>query len=179
MFKKWTKTQVAIGVTLGIVLILSVLVYTFVSDYENAKANTLAQATVEINDLKGKQQQLAQNDQSRIDEQLIQSSQDDVLTKDAQFRQDYRELQQTFLSIVTDDEGDAYTKEVQDAVLKEDIKKTALVSLYVTDNDLHSGMVYYLGQPTHAFHFTYTDGVVTEMEHVNELTTHAVQIEDK
>lgn len=176
VLKNWTKTQVAIGITLLVVLTLCVLAYTFVTDYENAKQNTLAFAQEQIKDVTANQQTEAMNRQTRLDEQLIQANEENALTTDAQFRQDYQALQQHLMTLVTTDEGEGYTKEAKDAVNAVGVAEDVFVSVYVNGTDLSTGTVYYLGQTTQVFHFTYTDGIVTEMTFVETVDTRAVQL---
>lgn len=178
-FKHWTKKQMARGIVGTVLLVLSVLVYTFISDYEAAKSETLDQATQQIEELRVDHLQQAQNTQSRIDEQLLQSSEEDVLKQDAQFRKDYSAFQVAIVDLVTGAESDTYTDEAKQALTDIGVSSSSLVSAYVPNNDLSSGLLYFIEQPTNVFEFTYTDGVIDTLTHVNTLDTQEIQVENE
>lgn len=176
-FKQWTKKQLALGIGLVVVLVLTVVAYTLVTDYEDAKSTALSQVEAQLNDLKIEHRNEAQSTQVRMDEQLLQSSDEGLLTQDAQFRQKYIQLQEAFLALVTAEESDAYVPEASETLIAEGVGSDRIVSLYVDDESVSSGLAYVMGQPTKVFAFTYTDGVIDTFTHVADLDSQQVQIE--
>ena len=176
LFKQWTNGQMITGVVLVILLGVLLLAQSFISDYENAKQQTIQQATSETTELNTAFQEEAGNAQARVDEQLRASSDDSPLTKDVKVRDDYIEIQRILFELGVTADAESITPKAMDAFKAQLVPEAFLLSVYIQEDDPRSGTAYYIGDSTVAFQYTYTDGRIDTLEHIGTFETQEVGI---
>lgn len=177
-FKDWTKGQVLLGVIGVILLLLSIVAYSVISDYERVKDNTLTEMNQQIEIAQIQYVSEVESAQSRLDEQLLQSTNNNELTDDVAFRVAYIELQSVFYNVAYADSQAAFSDDALATYNSADIDEYSAITIYISDNELSSGTVYYVAEETHAFEYSYIDGVVTDLTPVGTYAMQNIIIEE-
>lgn len=176
-FRQWTKKQIAAGSVLLVVLLVVLFGYTFIADFEYAKSHTYQTMGEEITQEEAQQQQLVEQLHAQLDDQLLQSSEDSPVVRDAQFRDDFQTLQTIFIDLMIG-ENAAYIEEVKTTFDEQNVSPSSLVSVYVDSTDMTNGYVYFIGNGLHVFSFTYEDGQVTGLTPIQEGQMEQIQVVD-
>lgn len=175
-FKDWTKQQIMLGIGLIVGILITSLMYLFVTDYEESKTQTIEQGTEEVMNRIVTYQETNITNETRINEHLRVASEDTMLTDNLAFREEFNALQQTMMTLAVNPEEVDVSAEVIEATDQDTIVNSTGAIVYLDNHTLESGTVYYMGPVTQKYAFTYNEGRIQSMELIGELNTQQVRI---
>lgn len=173
-FKQWTTKNIVTFVIMVILLMLTVIASTFIADYENAKNEAIVDTEQLITDTQLSINKAENDAQAQLDEQLLQSSDDNALKADAIFRRDYTALYDNLNNIflgTSEDNNDLLPDEQRQA-----LPNGFVTLMYVNDTDLTSGYVYVVGPETAVYTFEAADNAITALNYKTTVDMGNVQI---
>lgn len=179
MFSNWSKNEIATNIFMLIGVIITSLIFLFISDYDSSKEEVIRQANSEANAMNMEYVESHMNAELRVNEQLKMSSTSTTLTKDLEFRENFQQLQNDLTSIIGGEEFVSETvipPTVMKVAEEEGIISSHTVFAFLDKDDVSSGTVYYIGHTTKKFTFRYEHDVVQSLELVKEYETQQVDI---
>lgn len=182
IFSNWTKKEIATNIFMLIGVIITASIFLFISDYDASKEEVIRQANSEANAMNTEYVESHMNAEIRVNEQLKMSSTSTTLTKDLKFRESFQQLQNNLTSIIGGEEFVSETvipPTVMKVAEEEGITSSHTVLVFLDNDNVSSGTVYYIGHTTKKFTFRYEHDVVQSLDLVKEYETQQVDIAEE
>lgn len=178
MFRDWTRKQMIIGGVLLGLLFLILFINAFISDYESTKVALYEQGTQAIEEYEANYWVDRQTEHAVLDEKLLQSSEEGILKEDVKRRNAYADLQTAFQAVGSGETSDIVSEDVASELQPAHVGTPNPAFVYVKGDDISQGVVHYIGQPSYAYRYTYTDGKVDSLEYIGQYEMNEIAFEN-